>query len=264
MKIEAIYDYFWDEIDKDLEIKEIEGEDYYNKVVFNAFVRLIDNLLSDKPYDLDLAKTLKSLKRKDDIESIYSLIKREYLYRYVRINVKSIDFPKDLKRIMLIPIRSTIYEMMMGVLASMDCYGEHFVSLYKKDIHFVTPIDEGGFDEYSALDNYTIDILDLKSMNLWYDYGEDWIFNISFNKLEYLEEYVPLKILKFRGSGILEDNKHILYDYLNHIDNEYIEEFDLDDYFSDDLEDLNDRAILHYDSLVYFYMGIDNEANREE
>jgi hypothetical protein len=257
MKIQEIYDYFWDEIDKDLEIQEIEGEDYYNKVVFNAFVRLIDNLLSDKPYDLDLAKTLKSLNRKNDIESIYSLIKREYLYRYVRIKVKSIDFPKDLKRIMLIPIRSTIYEMMMGVLATMDCYGEHLVSLYKKDINFITPIDEGRLYDCSAIDNYTIDILDLKSMNLWYDYGEDWIFNITFNKLEYLEEYVPLKILKFRGRGILEDNKHILYDYLNHIDNEYIEEFDLDDYLLDDLEDINDRAILDYDSLVYSYMGID-------
>ena len=262
MKIEAIYDYFWDEIEKDLEIKEIEGEDYYNKVVFNAFVKLIDNLLSDKPYDLDLAKTLKSLKRKNDIESIYSLIKREYLYRYVRINVKSTDFPKDLKRIMLIPIRSSVYEMMMGVLATMDCYGEHLVSLFKKDIHFVTSTDEGGFG-FSAIDNYTIDILDLKNMNLWYDYGEDWIFNIAFNKLEYLEEYVPLKILKFRGRGILEDNKHILYYYFNHIDNEYIEEYGLDDYFSDDLEDINDRAIIDYDSLVYSYMGIDKNANRE-
>jgi hypothetical protein len=258
MKIQEIYDYFWDEIDKDLELQEIEGEDYYNKVVFNAFVRLIDKLLSDKPYDLDLAKTLKSLKRKNDIESIYSLIKREYLYRYVRINVKSIDFSKDLKRIMLIPIRSTIYEMMMGVLANMDCYGEHLVSLYKKDINFITPIDEGRLYDCSAIDNYTIDILDLKSMNLWYDYGEDWIFNITFNKLEYLEVYVPFKILKFRGRGILEDNKHILYDYLNLIDNEYIEEFDLDVYFLDDLEDLNDRAILDYDSLVYSYMGIDS------
>jgi hypothetical protein len=95
-------------------------------------------------------------------------------------------------------------------------------------------------------------------MNLWYDYGEDWIFNITFNKLEYLEEYVPFKILKFRGRGILEDNKHILYDYLNLIDNEYIEEFDLDVYFLDDLEDLNDRTILDYDSLVYSYMGIDS------
>lgn len=263
MKIQEIYDYFWDEIDKDLEIQEIEGEDYYNKVVFNAFVKLIDNLLSDKPYDLDLAKTLKSLKRKNDIESIYSLIKREYLYRYVRINVKSIDFPKDLKRIMLIPIRSSIYEMMMGVLATMDCYGEHFVSLYKKSINFITPIEEGRLYDCSAIDNYTIDILDLKCMNLWYDYGEDWIFHIAFNKLEYVEEYVPLKILKFRGRGILEDNKDILYNFLNHIDNEYIEEYGLDDYFLDDLEELNDRAIIDYDSLVYSYMGIDKNANRE-
>jgi hypothetical protein len=166
LKIQEIYDYFWDEIDKDLELQEIEGEDYYNKVVFNAFVRLIDKLLSDKPYDLDLAKTLKSLKRNNDIESIYSLIKREYLYRYVRINVKSIDFSEDLKRSMLIPIRSTIYEMLMGVLANMDCYGEHLVSLYKKDINFIAPIDEGRLYDCSAIDNYTINILDLKSMNL--------------------------------------------------------------------------------------------------
>jgi hypothetical protein len=100
-------------------------------------------------------------------------------------------------------------------------------------------------------------------MNLWYDYGEDWIFNIAFNKLEYVEEYVPLKILKFRGRGILEDNKDILYNFLNHIDNEYIEEYGLDDYFLDDLEELNDRAIIDYDSLVYSYMGLDKNANRE-
>ena len=263
MKTTAIYDYFWDEIDNDVEIKEIEGENYYNKIVFNTFIKLIDNLLSDNPYDLDLANNMKSLKRKNDMKSIYSLIKREYLYRYIRINVKSLDFPKDLKRIMLIPIRSSISELMMGVLSTMDCYGEHLVSLYKKNIHFVTPIDGGGFG-YSALDNYTIDILDLKNVNLWYDYGEDWIFNIAFNKLEYLEEYVPLKILKFRGRGILEDNKQILYYYFNHIDNECIEEFDPDDYFSDDLEDINDRAIMDYDSLIYSYMGIDKNANREE
>ena len=72
------------------------------------------------------------------------------------------------------------------------------------------------------------------------------------------------KILKFRGRGILEDNKQILYYYFNHIDNECIEEFDPDDYFSDDLEDINDRAIMDYDSLIYSYMGIDKNANREE
>ena len=33
--------------------------------------------------------------------------------------------------------------------------------------------------------------------------------------------------------------------------------------FSDDLEDINDRAILVYDSLVYSYMEIDNEANKQ-
>ena len=31
--------------------------------------------------------------------------------------------------------------------------------------------------------------------------------------------------------------------------------------FSDDLEDINNWAILDYDSLVYFYMGIDKNAN---
>ena len=40
MKTTAIYDYFWDEIDKDVEIKEIEGENYYNKIVFNTFIKL--------------------------------------------------------------------------------------------------------------------------------------------------------------------------------------------------------------------------------
>jgi len=34
--------------------------------------------------------------------------------------------------------------------------------------------------------------------------------------------------------------------------------------FSDDLEDINNWAILDYDSLVYSYMGIDKEANREK
>lgn len=33
--------------------------------------------------------------------------------------------------------------------------------------------------------------------------------------------------------------------------------------FSDNLEDINDRAILDYDSLVYSYMGIDKNANNQ-
>ena len=33
--------------------------------------------------------------------------------------------------------------------------------------------------------------------------------------------------------------------------------------FSDDLEDINNCAILDYYSLVYSYMGIDKEANNQ-
>ena len=93
-------------------------------------------------------------------------------------------------------------------------------------------------------------------MKLWYDYGEDWLFDVSFQKLEYLEEYIPLKVLKFRGRGIVEDNKEVLSDFLSNEENEFIEEYELNKYFSDTLEDINDRAKSEYDSLVMAYMGL--------
>lgn len=258
MKKSDIYDYCWDKILEDQEIMDVEGEDFYNKIVFNTFVELIDNLLSKYPYDLELSKQIKTLKKENDIETIYSLIKREYLYRYVRVNVKSVDFPKDLKRTMLIPLRTTILEMMVAILSTLDTMGYHLLSIYKDKISFLTPIDEGGSmnEEYSAVDNYTISILSLKTMKLWYDYGEDWLFDVSFSKLEYLDEYISLKVLKFRGRGIVEDNKEVLSDFLNHQENEFIEEYALNEYFDDTVEDINDRAISEYDSLVMAYMGL--------
>ena len=258
MKKSDIYDYCWDKILEDQEIMDVEGEDFYNKIVFNTFVKLIDNLLSKYPYDLELSKQIKTLKKENDIETIYSLIKREYLYRYVRVNVKSVDFPKDLKRTMLIPLRTTILEMMVAILSTLDTMGYHLLSMYKDKISFITPIDEGGSmnEEYSAVNNYTISILSLKTMKLWYDYGEDWLFDVSFSKLEYLDEYIPLKVLKFRGRGIVEDNKEVLSDFLNHQENEFIEEYNLNEYFDDTVEDINDRAISEYDSLVMAYMGL--------
>lgn len=264
MKKKDIYDYIWDKIPEDEEIKNLD-EDFYNKVVFNAFVALYDNLDSNLSYDLELTKRIRGAKRSNNIEDIYSLIKREYLYRYVRINVKSKDFPKDLKRIMLIPLRTSILEMMVGVLSTLDTLGYHLMSLRKKDICFITPIDEGGFNEYSALDNYTISILDLKKVELWYDYGEDWLFDITFVGLEYLEEFVPLKVLKYRGYGIIEDNKDILYCFLNNIENEHIHEFGLDsNYFSETLEEINERAIAEYEPLLMSYLGIPLELEENE
>lgn len=258
MKKSDIYDYCWDKILEDQEIMDVEGEDFYNKIVFNTFVELIDNLLSKYPYDLELSKQIKTLKKENDIEAIYSLIKREYLYRYVRINVKSVDFPKDLKRTMLIPLRTTILEMMVAILSTLDTMGYHLLSMYKGKISFLTPIDAGGSmnEGYSAVDNYTVSVLSLKTMKLWYDYGEDWLFDVSFSKLEYLDEYISLKVLKFRGRGIVEDNKEVLSDFLNHQENEFIEEYNLNEYFDDTVEDINDRAISEYDSLVMAYMGL--------
>ena len=93
-------------------------------------------------------------------------------------------------------------------------------------------------------------------MKLWYDYGEDWLFDVSFSKLEYLDEYISLKVLKFRGRGIVEDNKEVLSDFLNYQENEFIEEYALDEYFDDTVEDINDIAISEYDSLVMAYMGL--------
>ena len=120
---------------------------------------------------------------------------------------------------------------------------------------------------YSALDNYTVDILDLKNVKLWYDYGEDWIFNISFKGLCYLEHYLPFVILSFKGAGIIEDNKHLLYDYLdNTLDEEYsewVEGFD-----DETLETLFERSLHEYPLLLKAYVGLnadeDDEENDEE
>ena len=263
MKKNDIYDYFWDKILEDEEIKSLD-ENFYNKVVFNSFVALYDNLDSNKSYDIELTKRIRSFKRNNNVEEIYSLIKREYLYRYVKVNVKSKDFPKDLKRTILIPLRTSIFEMMIGVLSTLDTLGYHLLSLRKKDINFVTPIDEGGFNDFSALDNYTINILELKKLELWYDYGEDWLFDISFSNLEYLEEFVPFKILKYRGRGIIEDNKDILYCFLNNIENKYLKDYDLDDYFSETLEEISERSLSEYEPLLMAYLGIRPEFEDEE
>lgn len=255
MKNEEIYDYFYEKIEKDEEIMDIEGEDFYNKITFNSFISIFDNLDSFKSYDLELSKTIKSLIKDNNFEEIYSIIKKEYLYRYIKINVKSTEFPKYLNRIMLIPLRTTVLEMMIAVLSTLDTLGYHLVQLYKKDISFITPIDKSD-SGYSAIDNYLINIIDLNKVKLWYDYGEDYQFDISFGNITYLDEFVPFKIIKFKGRGIIEDNKEALYSFLLNGDNEYEEEYELSKYFSDTLEDINDKSLSEYDSLVMTYLGL--------
>lgn len=59
MKKKDIYDYFFDKIIDDEEIKSL-NEDFYNKVVFNSFIALYDNLDSSISYDKELTKRIRS------------------------------------------------------------------------------------------------------------------------------------------------------------------------------------------------------------
>ena len=262
MKKYDAFDFFFDKIKDDKDYIKLEGEDFYYKVTFNTFIAFYENLSSSEAYDLEIKKSFNKLKRENDLLGIYDLIKKEYLYRYIRIDVKSTEFPKLLNRVMLLPLRQTVYETMISVLSTLNSFGYHLVSLYKNKISFETPIslmeDEFAFSNYSAIDNYLIDIIDLKSVTLWYDYGEDWKFKITFKDYIYKDEFIPFDILKFKGNGIIEDNKFILYDYQNGNLNEeykdYIEEFN-----DNDLEKLKEKSYNDYDLLLKAYAGIKEE-----
>ena len=255
MKKETVYDYFWDEIIKDKELQQIEGEDFYNKVTFNSFINLYDSILDDS-----LGEELKNDLNKigNDLKKIYDFIKKIYLYCYVKVSIKSKDFPKDIKREMLIPVRHTVYEFMIAALATLNTLGYHLVCLERRidgnRYCFRTPGDDDGF---SAIDNYFTKILWMKKIDLWYDFGEDWLFEISFKKLEYHNEFLPLKILKFKGSGIIEDNKNLLYEIVEKKDSEIVDEeyaAYIEDFYGDDLESINDRSLMEYDNLLESYM----------
>ena len=98
--------------------------------------------------------------------------------------------------------------------------------------------------------------MNLKKLKLWYDYGEDWVFNIDFDKLEYLDEYVPFKIVKFKGKGIIEDNKYLLYSFLYNPESKHYDDFDdydFSDYYDETLKEITDRSLADYEILLIRY-----------
>lgn len=235
IKVDKIYD---DENDNSF-FEVISGKGYgiYDKLESYTLRGIYDYVKRGR---IDFLKKteLEILQKKIDIDDINNKIKNYFLNidniygpKSLVLNVSLERFGKDIKRKIIVNDDILIRDFCENIVIAMNGDLSHMYSL---------KINGSFIDElYESLKLKTLFLQEKQKLNLYYDFSDGWIFNISVSKINNGYNKKSFEVISGKGYGIVEDCGGTLGLYeVFYGENSYYEQYDINDF---DLEKCNKR-----------------------
>lgn len=192
--------------------------DYVGATMQNLFLAIKNNVSFTKEGNIEFLEAYK----KRDFVTCRIILEDLYKHAYFAFTLSWKDAPKRLNRKILMPVRSSVGDLMYAALAAFRTDAYHLVNISNNNVSFRSYVEDINdlplrhVKEVYA-DNYPLFVLfNENNLTLEYDYGDDWLFSIRKRKPVYLknEDYPYVIVQGGNGYGIYEDNRYDLYQYI--------------------------------------------------
>ena len=154
------------------------------------------------------------------------------VYNY-KVTVKLKGFEKEIKRVFIINDNVRIKDFCESIIQSMNGDLDHLYALYyKNEVYIMDIMDKNSYNDIKMgtkrIGKLLLDKNDKLLLN--YDFGDNWVFNITINKVMEGHNEKDVVLIDGMGKGIEEDCGGVfgLSNLISHKKNE--RDYNIDDF----------------------------------
>lgn len=167
-------------------------------MVISELITDIDEFENDKDIEENIAENLSIF-----IEASENMNKNCVF----KISLAGLD--NEIYRIISVPSFFPLSAFGYVILSSMNASGEHLFRFIVDHEQYVCDLEDNDCEKASIIFFESLTLYEGKFMQMIYDYGENYEFNIEFLGNKSSSKFI--EVLDGKGLGIIEDNKEKLY-----------------------------------------------------